>query len=902
MKEKMDNKYIDGDTKKWYEEYPKGTSPCKHTKTEVEVINLKNEAKKHLDGETAAFQLKQSKTRDSEFEWLKTALSKGTSQDKIAAAIVLIQDNPKYNLARLITLISQINTKHNQSNTLISLRDLFLSDLLHPEYKLLKFEDQDLDQISSSNQLDGFKVDIPRKKLLSHWYFEDQLKDQYEKFITVLSTVASDTVDANRELAISIMTDLLISNSEMEHQLLQAIVNKVGDPRSKVASKAVFCLNKLLLEHPNMKLVVLREIEKLLFRTNIAPRAQYYAICLLTQFVLNREDSDTASTLINVYFAFFKACLKKGEPDSRMMAAILTGVNRAYRFANLDTVKLTEHIHSVYKVVHVGSFNVSLNALSLLHQVVGKDAEQENRFYTAFYRKLLDPQIGVASKRAIFLNLLYRVMKSDKSVTRLYAFVKRTLQVSIYYPTCMICAILYVISQVINSRKDLKQMLLRPPVVVKTEKEMKDETLNESTTNKNTNNAGDDDDNDDDDDIEIEENTIMLPNVIADDSAMSSNDTDKKDVIKLEEDNAAFYDPFYINPLRSGACKSSMVELTALADHVHPSVALFATNIIEGKTINYTGDPLEDLTLIRFLDRYVFKNPKKLDEKNIVKSNDPLAIRAQYIPKGLRSLSVESQAYLNESEDRIPVDELFLYRYLRNKNDSGNMRVKDDDSDNESVNSEEFNEMLDRFSGNKDFEELDIAADIGSLKNKKSRQADVDNEDDDDNDDEDEDEESIEGLDEELDGSDDDMMFDGNDDDNDDMSDIDLDEIDDEDLSDMEFNDEDDEDVDPSEISKVLGSKKLKNSKKGGKSKGIDKNVFVSAEEFAEMLEEQGRSKRKQGGSDMFSDADGASVKQLDWEISRNHKLSGKFGGKKRPHGKGGFKNNKNVKKFKRKN
>ncbi|KAK0167415.1 hypothetical protein PV327_004816 [Microctonus hyperodae] len=893
----MDKKYPDGGMKKWYEEYPKEASPCKHTKTEVEVINLKNEAKRHLDGETAAFQLKQSKTRDSEFEWLKTALSKGTSQDKIAAAIVLIQENPKYNLARLITLISQINTKHNQNNTLISLRDLFLSDLLHPEYKLLKFEDQDLDKIPSSNQLDEYKVDVPRKKLLAHWYFEDQLKDQYQKFITVLSTVASDTLDVNRELAISIMTDLLVSNSEMEHQLLQSIVNKVGDPRSKVASKAVFCLNKLLLEHPNMKLIVLREIEKLLFRTNIAPRAQYYAICLLTQFVLNREDSDTASTLINVYFAFFKACLKKGEPDSRMMAAILTGVNRAYRFANSDTIKLTEHIHSVYKVVHVGSFNVSLNALSLLHQVVGKDAEQENRFYTAFYRKLLDPQIGVASKRAIFLNLLYRVMKNDKSVTRLYAFVKRTLQVCIYFPTCMICAILYVISQVINSRKDLKQMLSRPPVVVKTEKEVKDETLDESTTNENDKNE----DDEDDDDIEIEENTIMLPNVIADNSVVASDETDKKDVIKIEEDTADFYDPFYINPLRSGACKTSMVELTALSNHVHPSVALFATNIIEGETINYTGDPLEDLTLIRFLDRYVFKNPKKLDEKKMVKSNDPLAIRAQYTPKGLRSLSVESQAYLNESEDRIPVDELFLYRYLRNKNDSGNMRMKDDDSDNESVNSEEFNEMLDRFSGNKDFEELDIAADIGSLKNKKKRKTDIDDDDDDD-----EDEESIEGLDEELDGSDDDMMFDGNDDDDDDndddMSDIDLDGIDDEDVSDMEFNDEDEDDVDSSEISKILNSKKTKSSKKGGKSKGIDKNVFVSAEEFAEMLEEQGRSKRKQGGSDMLSDADGANAKQLDWEISRNQKLNGKFGGKKRPHGKGGFKNNKNVKKFKRKN
>lgn len=84
---------------------------------------------------------------------------------------------------------------------------------------------------------------------------------------------------------------------------------------------------------------------------------------------MSKEDTEVATTLIDVYFAFFKACLKKGEPDSRMMAAVLAGVNRAYRFANVDSTKLNSHIDSVYKVVHVGSFNVSLNALSLLFQV-----------------------------------------------------------------------------------------------------------------------------------------------------------------------------------------------------------------------------------------------------------------------------------------------------------------------------------------------------------------------------------------------------------------------------------------------------------------------------------------------------------------------------------------------------
>ena len=360
--------------KKWYDEYSKESLPCLHTKTEVEVIELKASAKKHLDAETAAYQLKQSKSRDSELEWLKTALTKGTSSDKIAASIVLIQDNPKYNLSRLVSLVSQVkSSKHSQSPLLItSLRDLFTSDLLHPEHKLLKFEEQNLDKLdapSTDGNATKATQEAQRKKFLAHWYFEDQLRENYERFITGLSAVASDTVDANREKAVSVMTDLLIANSEQEHKLLEFLVNKIGDPRSKVAAKTVFCMSKLLLEHPNMKLVVLKEIEKLLFRKNVAQRAQYYSICLLTQFVLDREDIEVANCLIDVYFAFFKACLKRGEPDSRMMAAILTGVNRAYPFSKMESTKLMEHIDAVYKVVHMGSFNVALNALSLLHQV-----------------------------------------------------------------------------------------------------------------------------------------------------------------------------------------------------------------------------------------------------------------------------------------------------------------------------------------------------------------------------------------------------------------------------------------------------------------------------------------------------------------------------------------------------
>lgn len=60
-----------------------------------------------------------------------------------------------------------------------------------------------------------------------------------------------------------------------------------------------------------MKQVVLNEIERLLFRPNVSTKAQYYGICFLSQFLLNHEDFDVAKNLVSVYFAFFKACVKK---------------------------------------------------------------------------------------------------------------------------------------------------------------------------------------------------------------------------------------------------------------------------------------------------------------------------------------------------------------------------------------------------------------------------------------------------------------------------------------------------------------------------------------------------------------------------------------------------------------
>ncbi|KAL6437186.1 hypothetical protein ACFW04_005035 [Cataglyphis niger] len=897
MKKRFDN--LASDKQKWYEEYQKTEKPCKHSVSEIDVLRLKDEGKKYLEAETATFQLKQSRSHDSEMKWLRTALQQGTTSDKIAASIVLVQDNPKYNLGRLTSLVSQVRgAKHNQcSMVIMSLKELFLSDLLHPNFKLLKLEEQDLDKLNIGNGSDSIiKTNASRNRLLAHWYFEDQLRQQYECFVLNLSVVASDTVDTNREKAISAMTDLLIGNAEQEQKLLELLVNKIGDPQSKVASKAVFCINKLLYEHPNMKFVILREVEKLLFRKNVAQRTQYYAICLLAQFALDKNDDVIATTLIEVYFAFFKACLKKGEPDSRMMAAILMGVNRAYPFAKVDSKVLNEHIDSIYKVVHLGSFNVSLNALNLLYQITGRDESQANRFYSAFYRKLFDRQIGIANKRAIFLNLLYRILQRDQSIIRLYAFIKRILQITFYFSANMACAILYIVSKILQGRKDLKHMLFESQKAIKIENDVCD--INDSLSDVEEVCVIDKTRN--------EENSIMLSNITigADNTSETKLDIKEETDIKVDVQNTKTYDPFCRNPLYAGAIKGFNTELEALSRHFHPSVALFANQIIQGEPIKYTGDPLEDLTLIRFLDRYVFKNPKKLDDKKVQRKNDPLAQRAGYIPKGIRSLSVDSMAYLNEAEERIPVDELFLYQYLKKKNEIKHSKQKDEDNEDvESVNSEEFNDMLDHMGSSQDFDDLDIAANIVSKKKKNKIDEDFDdNEDDNDEDSDDQfEDDDITDNDDTSEDLDKDNIAD---DELQDLSNTDLVEIDndlvdiDEDLSEMEFNDSDDGEVLDDELISDL-NKKLKNSKDKGKKKGrgIDSDIFVSAEKFAEMLEEQSKTRGKHGSSNTFNSSDGASVKQIDWEMKRDQRLKGLFSKNKR---KSAQFNNKQVKRSKR--
>ncbi|KAL1517383.1 hypothetical protein ABEB36_001152 [Hypothenemus hampei] len=819
---------------KWYEQEIASGHNTGEPVTEQTLIELKEEAKQCHDSEVANYNIKNSKA-NSNFQWMKTVMNKGTVSDKIAAHTVAIQDNPICNLETLTTLVNMVKVgKKKECFTVMeTLTELFLSDLLKPDQKLTPFHSKPL---STINEMSSGNA-ITRRKILSRWYFEDQLKEVFTSFVLALNRAAQDTVENNKEKAITAMFKLLCGNPEQEKNLLTNIINKLGDPSQKVASKAIYCLTQLLFKHPNMQPVVLKEVEKLLFRSNINMRTQYYCLCFLSQFYLSHEESDVAKQLIQLYLAFFKACVKKGEVDSRMMSALLMGINRSYPYSKMQFEDLSAHVETFYRLVHLASFNVALQVLMLLNQIsVEKMAD---RYYAALYKKLVDPKLLTTTHQAMLLSLLYKAMNKDTQIGRVKMFIKRLFQISLFVQPAFCTGILYLISQLLSARPELQALTLEPTKIPNVllddddeEEKYYDIKIEESNDDINT------DDKSGADNLNVE---------FKGSSWRHNKQSTRKSVVK--------YNPLARNPLYGGGEFLAYTELVCLKHYFHPTVALWAKEVFAGKKLTYAGDPLKDFTLIRFLDRFVYKNPKVSNEKPCG-AHPTFGKRKFYKPKGLKTLAVNSRSYLNEEKQNIPVDELFLYSYLQKKyNKDSEEDDEKDNSDLESVQSEEFEEMLDKMTGFKkdddNNEKLDFMGEIGeSLKKKKNQKKRKHDEEEEKEESDEEGEVENESFDEET----DDMDLEATEEDLELIGDV-------SDDDDLEFLSED------SDVDHLPSKKKLK--------KDDVSSVFASAEEFAALLDDEGGSKKKPGGSSAMANKDQASQKQLTWEENRNRWIKG---------------------------
>ncbi|NWY55777.1 CEBPZ protein, partial [Chionis minor] len=837
---------------KWYDmEYTNESSSEPQNQTLLS--KYKALAQKLYEHETDLYKNKTDYQKGASSAWMKTVVSSGTLADRMAAMTLLIQDSAVHSLQfveNLVNLIKKKGSRHQSHMALDTFKELLISDLLPDNRKLWSFSQRpfnNIEKMSSGNR-------DSRDRRLILWYFEHHLKLQVAEFVQTLEALSHDSLTATKSRALAVAHELLCNKPEQEKVLLVQLVNKLGDPQNKIATKVSYLLEILLHKHPNMKGVVCSEVERLLYRSNINVKTQYYAICFLNQIVLSHEESALANKLITLYFSFFRNCIKKKDVESKMLSALLCGVNRAYPYAGTGDEKVKEQMDTLFKVLHLVNFSTSVQALMLLFQVMDSQQTVSDRYYMALYKKLLDPALATCSRPSMFLNLVYKSLKADVVLRRVKAFVKRLLQVTCGQMPPFICGTLYLLSELLKVKPELR-VQLQDHMESDDEECFKDQ---EEAEEKFV-----------DADKEVEGEDKNTTENSAKTNGSNSTASWVHHLNMGGRKNGALYDPMHRSPLYCGAESTSLWELKKLSEHFHPSVALFAKTILEGNHIQYSGDPLQDFTLMRFLDRFVYRNPKLHKGKENTSSVVMQPKKKQFM-KDMQNLAVNSKEFRAKDESKIPVDEVFFHRFYSKFDKRREKQKRQDDEESvEDVDDDEFERALDAFEAADNAidvgqDDLDFAGNIkkktiGGKKGQRGEESSADWEDSDDEDefsDLDDEEVSLGSMEEDF-----------------------AEDMDEEGGVFMDMSD-DENSPDPSNnksVSKKGKRKKdinfmgsLEGSNRGKKRKLKDASILASAEEFGYLLDENAGSKFDNIGMNAMANRDNANIKQIQWEIERD--------------------------------
>lgn len=250
------------------------------------------------------------------------------------------------------------------------------------------------------------------------------------------------------------------------------------------------------------------------------------------------------------------------------------------------------------------------------------------RFYRTLYESLLDPRLSTSSKQALYLNLLYRSLKSDVDVRRVKAFVKRMLQVLNLHQPSFVCGIIYLIIDLCTTFPDLKTLINEP---------------------------------------EEHDEAEAVPGVASDAPTETAVvDGPEAQSKKVE----GVYDGRKRDPEYSNAHRSCLWELIPFLRHFHPSVDVYASCLINGQEAAQKPD-LANHTLIAFLDKFVYRNAKAADATKGVSIMQPVTASGQGSillsskPSAKAAGStLNSAEFWNKKSEDVAVEDVFFHEYF----------------------------------------------------------------------------------------------------------------------------------------------------------------------------------------------------------------------------------------------
>ncbi|KAK4395034.1 CCAAT/enhancer-binding protein zeta [Sesamum angolense] len=625
-----------------------------------------------------------SRGQHGDIKMLVATQRSGTAADKVSALSVLIGDNAVANLRSIDSLLGMVTSKVGKRHAFTAfeaLKEIFIIFALYLIFAKFFFQFTTTDRKLKTlfqrplNHLPDTKDGYS----LLFWHWEECLKERYEKFISALEEASLDVIVKLKSMALKVSISsvfgqcdytLLKSKSEQERRLLSSLVNKLGDPENKVASNADYHLANLLAEHPNMKAVVIDEVDTFLFRPRLGLRAKYHAVNFLSQIRLSHKGDGpkAAKRLIDIYFALFKVLISEAgaapsaakevekasssskkdklkgtlethvEMDSRLLSALLAGVNRAFPFVSTDEADDVIEVQTpiLFQLVHSKNFNVGVQALMLLDKISSKNQIEE-----------------------MFIALILRAMKNDINIKRVAAFSKRLLQSWFYSLTlCTVlccctlltapspgrlpysCHLNMLVDAFFCCLKSLKHDLLFGMYCFKMRllmlmtilhfEDITEDDDNQVIPVPNRDNKGRVADISKESDDDSESSPDESGSASSGSDGDTLNDTDdllgeggliKHKEFKPTSDHEVQnhqspmlpggYNPRHREPTYCNADKVGWWELMVLASHVHPSVAAMARTLLSGVNIVYNGNPLSDLSLGAFLDKFMEKKPKQ---------------------------------------------------------------------------------------------------------------------------------------------------------------------------------------------------------------------------------------------------------------------------------------------------
>jgi ribosome biogenesis protein MAK21 len=644
-----------------------------YTLSHSSVNQLRDYAQDLLETENQEFMKAQQHSSSQGF--YNTVIASGTLSDKISALTLAVQESPIHNVKALETLIglAKKRSRAQAVDVLRALKDLFAQGSLLPSDRRLYTFAAQPGLMTGFSKLKTWNLGDPLPRGVGHnqlmvWYFEDRLKEQYFEILKTLEVWCNDEIEFSKSRAVSYVYELLKEKPEQESNLLRLLINKLGDPIKKIASQTSYLLMQLLGTHPAMKETVISAIETdFLFRPGQSMHGKYYAIVTLNQTALSTQEQRVAANLLKIYFSLFGSLLKpteaantpavKGpesttrgerrnkklrgpEPESKetelrekFIAAILTGVNRAYPYSDTDGISLSEHLDTLFKITHSSNFNTSIQAMMLIQQMSSSHQASSDRFYRTLYESLLDARLVSSSKQQLYLNLLHRSLKADLNLKRVKAFAKRILQILSLHDASFICAAFFLLKDLETTFPALTGLVDQPE-----EHDEEDEHFQD-----------------------------------VDDGESETLQRAQKDRLqKLErKDNAKrnTYDGRKRDPEHSHADNSCAWELLPYLVHFHPAVTVSAENLV--RRVKMPGKPdLHLHTLIHFLDRFVYKNPK-LASSNLrgssimqpMASNDTQSVLISSTTT-VPGLPVNTDRFRNQKDDQVSAEDVFFHKYF----------------------------------------------------------------------------------------------------------------------------------------------------------------------------------------------------------------------------------------------